>query len=197
MVEQKAKASYWAMIWDLPGSEGGGYMGLQTDGNRFDNTTGDTAIFSLWGAKKAEGPGCGKFGGEGTGLSCRLAYPINKARWYRLRVWKVSADAGGVWWGAWILDESTAKDELIGKIQVPAGQSTMSGHANFSEYYGAPVASPRLVPQSIVLWAAPAADQISKGKYRFNSTFKEGTRAKGTTGSVTNTGAAVRIVQGG
>ena len=206
MVKQKAKASYWAMIWNLSTSKGGGYMGLQTDGNRFDGSQGDTAIFSLWGAQKSEGPGCGKFGGEGTGLSCRLAYPINTDRWYRLRVWKISADSTGVWWGAWVLDETTGKDSYIGKIQVPAAQATMSDHANFSEYYGSPVESPNLVPQSTVYWTAPGADQISPGKYRFTSTFKEGTKAKGTTGSVTNTGAvktplgpavAVRIIQGG
>lgn len=46
VVRTKAIASYWALHWTWSGSSSGGYMGLQTNGSRFDGTTGDTAIFS-------------------------------------------------------------------------------------------------------------------------------------------------------
>ena len=208
-VVQKAKATYWAMIWDMdhaPSGNSGGYMGLQTDGTRFDGSKGDTAIFSIWGARKSEGAGCGKFGGEGTGMSCRAAFPIIAGRWYRLRTWKLREEAQGVWWGGWVLDETTGVETHLGNLLAGRGQSTLSGHANFSEYYGSPVASPQMVPKSIVLWSTPSADETAPGKYRFTSTFEKGTKAKGTTGSVTNAGRidtghgtvmAVRIVQGG
>jgi hypothetical protein len=82
----------------------------------------------------------------------------------------------------------------------------LSGHANFSEYYGPPLAAPNLVPRSTVYWITPAADQVSPGKYRFVSTFRNGTKACGTTGSVTDVGKVktplgpnntIRIVQVG
>ena len=95
MVEQQAPATYWAMLWNWQGASYGRYLGLQTNGNRLDGTTGDTALFSLWDANAASGPNCGNFGGEGSGYSCRLAYPIATNRYYRYRIWRGSADAGG------------------------------------------------------------------------------------------------------
>jgi hypothetical protein len=101
---------------------------------------------------------------------------------------------------------TTGIDTLIGKLRVGAAQTTLSGHANFSEYFGNAVASPKLVPQSSVYWSTPGADQISPKKYRFNGAFKNSTKAKGTTGSHTDIGnvdgpkgpiKAVRIIQGG
>jgi hypothetical protein len=118
----------------------------------------------------------------------------------------VSADARGVWWGAWVLDETSGVETYLGKLQVGAAETSLSGHANFSEYYGPPVAAPRLVPQSTVLWSIPGGDEEAPSKYRFTATFKEGTKARGTTGAVTEAGAvetpqgktrAVRIVEGG
>ena len=156
---------------------------------------------------KPPGQSCGAFGGEGTGLSCRLAYPIAVGSWYRLRVWKISASSAGVWWGAWVEDETTKVDSPLGQILVPANQSFMSNQANFSEYFGAPVAAPKLVPQSQVVWSSPSADQVTPGKYSYTSTFSHGTKGAGTTGSVRggiriNTPVlhnllGVQIVQGG
>lgn len=110
------------MIWNMDNASpaAGGYMDLQTDGNRFDSTRGDTVIFSIWGSRSYEGPSCAQFPYEsgGTGYSCRLPYPINVDRWYRLRAWKLSSIPAGVWWGAWILFESTGADIFIGKLEV-------------------------------------------------------------------------------
>lgn len=50
-ITRKAHHSYWAMLWDFTTTPGkGGYMGLQTNGTRFNHTRGETAIFSLWNA---------------------------------------------------------------------------------------------------------------------------------------------------
>ncbi len=209
-VRKKAAYTYWAMVWQMdhgPGSAGG-YMGLQTNGSRFDGSHGDTAIFSIWGSTGHDGPSCGKFPYEsgGTGFSCRVPYPINIDHWYRLRVKKVSEDARSVWWGAWVLDETTGTETYIGKLKVAATETSISGQMNFSEYYGDAVARPDLVPQSIVYWTSPSADLTASGNYQFNSVFSNGTRAKGTTGSVkaigpVNTPAGVKevvqIIQGG
>jgi hypothetical protein len=78
-VPVKATASYWAANWNWTDASYGGYIGLQTNGNRADDSAGDTAIFSLWNANGG-GPGCIRFSGEGTGMSCRLAYPIKTDR---------------------------------------------------------------------------------------------------------------------
>src|SRR5215469_3208994 len=94
-VLQRARSTYWAMLWNWTGASIGGYVGLQTNGQRFGGSTGDTAIFSLWDATAASGPHCGVFGGEGNGYSCRLAYPISKNTYYRYRLWRLNADSGG------------------------------------------------------------------------------------------------------
>ena len=49
-VTRKANATTWAQTWSWTDSDTGGYIGLQTAGERFDGTKGDTAIFSLWDA---------------------------------------------------------------------------------------------------------------------------------------------------
>jgi hypothetical protein len=77
-ITKKAPSSYWAMLWGFTATPNeGGYMGLQTDGTRFNGSRGDTAIFSLWNANAASGSNCGTFSGEGSGYSCRLAYRID------------------------------------------------------------------------------------------------------------------------
>jgi hypothetical protein len=53
MIEQEAGFCYWAMIGQLPNSKGG-YLGLQTNSSGFDGSMGDKAIFSIWGAMKAD-----------------------------------------------------------------------------------------------------------------------------------------------
>lgn len=108
--------------------------------------------------------------------------------------------------GAWVEDESTKVDTALGQILAPASQSFLTGQANFSEYFGAPVASPNLVPRSIVEWSNPSADQISPGHYRYTCTFDHGTKGAGNTGQVVGNLQvhtpdphlfAVQITQGG
>jgi hypothetical protein len=60
------------------------------------------------------------FGGEGNGYSCRLAYKISKNTYYRYRLWRLTPDSGGQWWGAWIENMTTGVDTYIGSIRVDA-----------------------------------------------------------------------------
>jgi Domain of unknown function (DUF3472) len=199
-IGQKASYSYWAQLWSWTNSSQGGYVGIQTNGNRFDGSTGDTAIFSLWDATAATGPSCGRFGGEGEGYSCRLAYPIQTDRYYRLRVLRLDADSQGQWWGAWIRDEATGAETHIGSIRVAREYALMSPPSNFSEYFGEQV-SCDAVPVSVAYWTQPAANSQGDGRYEYESTFTSGTRAACTGGSVTaydfDWTRGARIVQGG
>jgi hypothetical protein len=78
----------WA--WTNTSQSSAGYMGLQTNGQRFNGSVGDTAIFSLWNANGYRSGNCGTFAGEGNGLSCRLPYTIyGDGSGYRLRVWSI------------------------------------------------------------------------------------------------------------
>src|SRR4051794_8769762 len=122
--------------WTNTQAGSGGYMGLQTTGERFNGTTGDTAIFSLWNANGLRGSNCGQFHHEGDGLSCRIPYTIyDDGNSYRLRVWRLDSDAQGQWWGAWIQD-SRRGDVSIGALRVPASATAIATANDFSEYYG-------------------------------------------------------------
>lgn len=155
-IDRKADHTYWALVWTFTGSDRGGYMGLQTDGTRFDRSVGETAIFSLWDANGARGPACDRFSGEGVGYSCRAAFSIAQGRHYRLRLWILDRDSAGQWWGAWISDG--VNDWHIGDIRVPAANHQRVGDLrNFSEYFG-PAVPCSQVPRSIVNFTQPAGN---------------------------------------
>lgn len=199
-VEQKAAATYWAKLWTFRGATYGGYMGLQTDGSRGDGTTGETAIFSLWNANAASGPRCLTFGGEGVGYSCRLAYPFSLNTYYRLRVWRLNADAGGQWWGAWIQNTATGVDSHIGSIRVPSANTLLTGVRNFVEYFG-PAVPCTSVPRSQAVWTQPAANSLGGGLYQYGSTYAGANKGACTDGSATPVSLGwtngVRVVLGG
>ncbi len=167
-IGRKARYSYWAQNWTWTNADFGGYIGLQTDGVRFNNTTGDTAIFSLWNANGVAGPSCGKFSGEGEGYSCRLPFSIASDRLYRLRVWRLQADSYGQWWGGWVKDESTGREYFIGRIRVGRTYTRMAPPMNFGEYFGPRVSCDR-VPVSIAYWTQPAANYRGGGVYQYGS----------------------------
>jgi Domain of unknown function (DUF3472) len=169
-VKKRSTATYWAMDWSWVGASQGGYVGLQTNGGRFDGSTGDTAIFSLWDATAAKGPHCGAFGGEGSGLSCRLPYKISTSTYYRYRIWRLTADSAGQWWGAWIENIKTHADTYLGSIRVAAGDTQMSAPLNFVEYFGQAVACNK-VPKSEVVWTQPAANSLGGGRYQYGSHY--------------------------
>lgn len=199
-VEAKATATYWSLFWRWTTSSDGGYMGLQTNGSRFDGSTGETAIFSLWNATAASGPSCRSFGGEGTGYSCRLAYTFSTNRFYRYRVWILNKDSVGQWWGAWIQDTTTGVDTYIGSIRVAATRTRITGVMNFVEYFGTAVACGS-VPRSQALWTQPAANHLGNGVYEYGSTFSGQTLGACTDGGTTSVDLgwtkAARVVLGG
>ena len=198
-IKQKAPYSFWAHYWTWMGSDQGGYLGLQTDGNRFDGTTGETAIFSLWNADSARGPGCGTFGGEGEGYSCRIPFRIRTDKTYRLSVRRVAPDETGQWWAASVRDLTAGKTHAIGRIRVALTARLIAAPMNFSEYFG-PAVDCNEVPVSVALWSSPEANRLAKGGFRYDST--RGTSARGacTGGGVTphRFGTqGVKVVQGG
>ena len=180
--------TYWSLnwAWTNTSQSSGGYMGLQTNGQRFNGSVGDTAIFSLWNANGYRDGNCGTFSGEGNGLSCRLPYTIyGDGSSYRLRVWKLESDAQGQWWGAWIQDARRG-DVHIGDLRVPATASLIAYANDFSEYFG-PKAGCDQVPLSVVNWTYPNAD-AGANSASFAQSFKA---------SCTGGRAALTTINGG
>jgi hypothetical protein len=78
-----------------------GYLGLQTLGRHPDGGEGKVAIFSIWNALGASGPGIAqKFGGEGEGFQTVIPYDWKAGRKYRLRVFKSGESPKGTGWTA-------------------------------------------------------------------------------------------------
>jgi hypothetical protein len=183
-ISKKASSTYWAQFWSWTDADYGGYIGLQTNGVRFDGSTGETAIFSLWNANAARGDGCGQFEGEGIGYSCRLPFRIRTNATYRLRVLRLHADAEGQWWGGWVRSFRTGTNYHIGDIRVPASHQSMGVPSNFSEYFGDAVACTK-VPVSKVHWSQPAANRTGNGPYQYSSSYAGFAGGNCTSGSVT------------
>lgn len=162
-VNQEAQASFWPLVWKWTGQPFGGYLGLQTDGaGPGGEQLGDTAVFSLWNANAvdpASGSLGGTFGGEGTGYTLRRAFPFQHDRYYRLRVWRLSSEAEGHWWGAWILDTESGVETYLGRIRTNPTESSIDGQSieNFSEYFGPAMPTCGDVPVSVVYWSLPLA----------------------------------------
>jgi hypothetical protein len=138
-INNEAPEYYWAHQFYFKNGDGG-YMGLQTSA-RFNGTRTKVAIFSIWNAKSAEGAANGMseaFGHEGSGYSCRIPYNWQQGVQYRVRLWKIEDNSNGdSWWGAWVTDMRTQKDDFIGKILVPASWSGLKPVSiNFVEYWG-------------------------------------------------------------
>ena len=96
------------------------YFGLQTLGRRPDDSEGKVAIFSIWNALGARGPGLAKkFDGEGEGYHVIVPYDWQVGRHYRLRLFKSGSSRKGTEWSAEVIDEATEEASLIGTITVP------------------------------------------------------------------------------
>jgi hypothetical protein len=162
---------FWAHQFRLIGGEGG-YLGLQTKGNRADGSLGKVAIFSIWDAEEAEGPGAVRFSGEGTGWSCRIPYPWQAGRTYGMRVYT----PGGGWWGAAVRDEATGEVQEIGGIRVPgAWRNLDSWSVMWTEYYGPPLNSCSDLGLSSVVFGAPTAEGGDVRPAGSHSHLSEGT----------------------
>lgn len=152
----KAQATYGSIYWTTPVNYGG-YMGLQTNGTRTDGSTGDTVIFSWWDKSTATADrsvatqgSCMRFGGEGDGVSCRLAYPIVKGRTYRMRLERVLDNE----WAAFITDSATSTETKVGQIRI-IDTTTINQPMNFLEYFGVQQPTCNDVPASAVTFGSP------------------------------------------
>jgi Domain of unknown function (DUF3472) len=186
LIPRKAAATYWAQVWKWSDDPTiGGYIGLQTNGNRSDGSTGDTVNFSLWNSIAAMGPNknsCQR-NGEAAGFNCASAYTIKEDVWYRLRVWKGQLDPDGQWWAGYVENENTGVDTWVGSIKVAPTHQAMTSVQDFSEYFGPQVACNQ-VPMSIADFTQPAANLLGNGAYQYYSSYSRFTKASCTGGSV-------------
>jgi len=172
----------------------GGYIGLQSNGLRFDGSRGKLAIFSIWQATAATGPACGTFGGEGTGYSCKIPYEWVIGRSYRLRVWSTRADTMGKWWGAWVMDRTTGVEEFIGEIRVPLAWGGLGSWSVMWTEYFAPIATCAEQPKARAVFDAPKANSLTVAPL---SHFNHMTQATGcTNGRITDVHNGVRQEMG-
>jgi hypothetical protein len=118
---------------------------------------GKMVIFSIWNALDSQAGNnavCGKFDGEGEGLSCRMKYDWQSGHTYRLRIWKTDTS----WWAAFIMDITTGKEDYIGKIKVSKSWKGLTNNfVLFSEYFGK-VSSCDAIPYTKVTFSNPMAD---------------------------------------
>ncbi len=121
-----ASKYFWGWFYNFDNGDGT-YIGLQTTGGP------RMAIFSIWNAVGADGPGCATFGGEGDGWSCRIGFNFEPGHLYRTRIRHLWGD----WWGGSIIDANTLQEHYIGSIRTRSGISGIQGWADaFTEYYG-------------------------------------------------------------
>lgn len=143
---------FWAHQFRTEAGEGG-YIGLQTKGNRADGSLGKMAIFSFWDTLSAKGPGVVRFGGEGVGWSCRIPFSWEPGQAYRLRVGVVDEDADERWWAAEL------DGDEFGRIRAPAAWGRLGAWSvMWTEYYGPAVARCEDLAYSRVTFSTPVAD---------------------------------------
>lgn len=143
---------FWSHQFGFAGGEGG-YLGLQTRGDRVDGSTGKMAIFSIWNAVDGDGPGAMRFSGEGAGWSCRIPYRWEAGHSYLLTV----AALGDGWWEATV-EADGGGVEPIGRIRVPASWGGLGTWSSmWTEYYGGPILRCRDLPYSNVVFGTPIA----------------------------------------
>ena len=147
----------------------GGYIGIQ----RLEEKEKKIAIFSLWDiwdvdkhpdkphTTEPKLPNCEYFGGEGTGVSCKIEYNWEIGKEYKLYIEKVeSTDEGEIWEGT-IYDENNNK-QVIGRILLKNTQKyngyglLKDGLVTWIEYFGYSAnPSCEVYPLSKVTWRGP------------------------------------------
>ena len=178
-IPQANSTSYWPTQWGFNGLSYGGYIGLQQASAADQNVR-----FSIWNATAAEGPQCRKFDGEGIGQTCVLNVKIDPNKFYRLRVWRLDADASGQWWGGWLIETGSRGalvESYIGRIKAPVAAKSIDPGSitNFVENWGPAVVKCGGVPLSIVGFTPPAVNSSGKGsgKYQGSSMYSGSQKA--------------------
>lgn len=147
---------FWAHQFHFGFGENG-YLGLQIGSS--PNLT-KIALFSIFGANGHADGNCT----QGTELgvpfhTCRVD-PYNWAvgRAYRLRVWSLSVDSAGEWFGAWVQDTVTGSDRYIGRIRVPLSWAGFDSSVSWTERFGTAPATCSGMGWSKVQWDFPTAN---------------------------------------
>ena len=155
---------FWSHQFRMVGGDGG-YIGLQSNGNRVNGTSGKTAVFSVFGSALSGTTGScvleskGFDGYNTSGTSCRVPFDWQAGREYKLKVKKISTDSTGHWWQGSIKDTFTGTETVIAKIKIPrtwTGLGTWS--VMWTEYFGAQPSSCSALPYSNVTFSAPTAN---------------------------------------
>ena len=165
---------YYAMYWFMFQAGYGGYTGLQktTDPNK-----PKIAIFSIWDvagrqtAMPVPGTICQRFGHEGSGTNCLLAFNWKAGTEYKMRVWKILNSNTGYSekWGAWVIDVKSGEETMIGMIelynannQIGYGNLTNGGYSTALEVFAGPVnAQCSDLPYFGATWKGPYANNGS------------------------------------
>ncbi|MFZ4599148.1 MAG: DUF3472 domain-containing protein [Terrimicrobiaceae bacterium] len=96
------------------------YFGLQTLGRRPDGSEGKVAIFSIWDALSARGPGLAQpFDGEGEGYQTLIPFDWKAGRTYRMRMFLSGSSRQGTDWTATVREDPNGREKVIGTITVP------------------------------------------------------------------------------
>jgi len=125
---------------------GRGWVGLRS---------GDkAAVFQVFGAIDATGPGAAAGGAPEPGWSCTRPVAWDVGRTYRLRVW---TEVDG-WWSADVAEEGR-EPEIVGHARVPGDWRRLASQSMaFSEYRGPPLARCTDLAPSCVTFSVPTAD---------------------------------------
>lgn len=160
---------FWSHQFKFFGGDGG-YMGLQSMGNRVaDGSQGKTAVFSIFSSGIEATPGncvvekAGFDGYQNSGSSCRIAYDWIQGRTYHLKTIISGSDSTGVWWTGSVTDNTTGVQTTIGRIKVP---TTWKGIGDVSvmwtEYFGPQVDNCATLPYSKVTFGTPVVNGNKK-----------------------------------
>lgn len=140
------------------------YFGLQTLGRRPDGSEGKVAIFSVWEALAARGPGIAKaFDSEGEGYQTVIPFDWKAGRTYRMRLFLSGSSQKGTEWSATVREEPSGPEQIIGTITVPKKWNRLGAWSvMWSERYTGPdVRSCRDVGYSRVKFGEPSANNAT------------------------------------
>jgi hypothetical protein len=160
-LSESPEGYFWAYQQGFVNGDGF-YVGMQhpTEGKK------KLVLFSVWQAlsgapiDQANGSWCQTFAGEGDGYSCRINYEWVQGRTYTFRVEQIAPS----WWGAWIKDTVTEKEEAIGKIHVPESWGGLQRTSIiWTEYFGgAKMQSCNDIPYAKGRWDKIVSDNTIK-----------------------------------
>jgi hypothetical protein len=179
-------AYYW-FAGDYPAT--GGYLGLQTEGSV---PTGKIAIFSIWDATASNGPGYNASGVESgeTYYTSRINYPWVVNHTYDLKISITTIGPPSEIWTAWVTDENTGVQSVIGSITVPYSRGFLYDQSStFHERYSGPTAACSDMQESEVEYTNLTADNGSDSPVSHSNV--------GPTGSACASDFATKDITGG